>query len=64
MVERHSTPTRKALQAEFDRASELRAARRAVVETLRAILAARELLGPTLMIKPDRRISPRDARPD
>lgn len=61
MVDRRSLPTRKALQAEFERAADLRAARRILVETLRAIALRREVGRPTLLVKPDRRSTPRES---
>jgi hypothetical protein len=59
-VEFDSTSTRETLRAEFERALEMRAARRALVDVLRAILAVRQPVPPTLLSKPDRRRLPRD----
>jgi len=57
-----ASPTRRTLQAIFARAAARRAERRAFVETLREILT-RRLAPPMLLIKEDRRRTPRDGSP-
>jgi len=52
--------TRQTLQAIFARAAARRANRRAFIETLREILS-RRLTQPMLLIKEDRRRTPREA---
>jgi hypothetical protein len=55
MVANRSHMTREALQRLFARASARRAERRRFVETLRAVLAQRDSISPTLLLKCDRR---------
>ena len=56
-------PNRQALQAIFARASARSAERRAFVRTLREILDHRLTLEPMLLLKQDRRQSPREESP-
>jgi hypothetical protein len=53
-------PTRRALQALFARAAARRAERSVFVRTLREILSRRMTLGSVLLLKQDRRRTPRD----
>jgi hypothetical protein len=59
MLERLSTPTRQTLQDLFARASARRAERRRFVETLRQILELRVSMCPLLLLRVDRRLTPR-----
>lgn len=61
MVHPRSSPTRESLQALFARAAGRRAERRVFVETLRRILERRLTLEPLLVLKLDRRRTPREA---
>ena len=60
MVESQSTPSRKALQELFVRASARRAERRRFVETLRKILEQRLLAQPLLLLRIERRLVTRE----
>jgi hypothetical protein len=53
--------SRQALQELFARASVRRAERRRLVQTLRQILENRESLCPLLLLRLDRRLTPREA---
>jgi hypothetical protein len=61
MVGHRSSPTRESLQALFARAAGRRAERRVFVDTLRRILERRLTLEPLLVLKLDRRRTPREA---
>jgi cob(I)alamin adenosyltransferase len=61
MVHPGSSPTRESLQALFARAAARRAERRVFVATLRRILERRLTVVPLLLLKLDRRRTPREA---
>jgi hypothetical protein len=60
MVQPQSTPSRKALQELFVRASARRVERRLFDETLRKILEQRLLAQPLLLLRIDRRLVARE----
>jgi hypothetical protein len=62
MARPRSSSTRKTLQALFARAAGRRAERRVFVATLRQILERRLKLEPLLVVKLDRRRTPREAQ--
>ena len=61
MARPRSFPTRESLQALFARAAARRAERRIFVATLRRILERRLTVEPVLLVKLDRRRTPREA---
>jgi hypothetical protein len=61
MVRPGSSPTRESLQTLFARAASRRAERRVFVDTLRRILERRLTFEPLLVLKLDRRRTPREA---
>jgi hypothetical protein len=61
MARRSPTSTRETLQALFARAAGRRAERRVFIDTLRKILDRRLALEPMLVLKLDRRRTPREA---
>jgi hypothetical protein len=61
MARTRSTATRESLQALFARAAVRRAERRVFVATLRRILERRLTAEPLLLVKLDRRRTPREA---
>jgi hypothetical protein len=61
MARHRSPPARERLQALFARAAARRAERRVFVQTLREILARRLTLEPMLLLRIDRRRTPREA---
>jgi hypothetical protein len=56
-----SNETRAALQAVFARAAARRAERRVFLQTLRTILRTRLIDEPAELLRPERRLRPRDA---